>query len=555
MSIMVDNTNTGSNTSTTPNTKRRKRRKSNKSSQYNFSAPSAGKLPTQNFTNPAVAGSAAQQSNNSDFVNFLNGISNFAEMTRDDLIEQMYTTEPEIATAVDSFALMVRNSFQFFDIVNYNEIDDIPDTLDIDGNTLDFTKGTNLAKEMIDVANALAKEQDIKSIYEQYAAILKLHGTAFVLINENGSLTILPNDHVTIIDKPERIQGLYAGNTEYEDIITEANYLVLDENLGTQKLYPRDRFMIIRFHDTPVYIEDKKGRITYGIYGVSPMRRAIIPVWYRRILMSNDALWRYKAMPRMDFSISAESFNTGNFTGTPEVRLQKAQSAASAAIEATKASMEDMVPDQATIHLDTTKVGVVEPSTATHLDTNGCIEQMTDSIFTAIGLPRSIIQGMSSSNYAGELVIYSHANSKVTQVAEKISRAVLLAMKRKLTLMNAAYPVDLLDIKTSYDLSANDLENFKQAQIMKALGCFTDDEIRAKVKAKPLTDEQKEELEEKQEKLAELKQPKINNGGEQGLTSTGDINYKTTPHSAQKQPTDSGQAIINKALKSDDDED
>ena len=552
---MVDNASTGSNTSTTPNTKRRKRRKSNKSSQYNFSAPSAGKLPTQNFTNPAVAGSAAQQSNNSDFVNFLNGISNFAEMTRDDLIEQMYTTEPEIATAVDSFALMVRNSFQFFDIVNYNEIDDIPDTLDIDGNTLDFTKGTNLAKEMIDVANALAKEQDIKSIYEQYAAILKLHGTAFVLINENGSLTILPNDHVTIIDKPERIQGLYVGNTEYEDIITEANYLVLDENLGTQKLYPRDRFMIIRFHDTPVYIEDKKGRITYGIYGVSPMRRAIIPVWYRRILMSNDALWRYKAMPRADFSLDAQSFNTGNYTGTPEVRLQKAQAAASAAIEATKAALEDMVPDQAMVHLNTTSVGMVEPSNATHLDTNGCIEQMTDSIFTAIGLPRSIIQGMSSSNYAGELVIYSHANSKVTQVAEKISRAVLLAMKRKLTLMNAAYPVDLLDIKTSYDLSANDLENFKQAQIMKALGCFTDDEIRAKVKAKPLTDEQKEELEEKQEKLAELKQPKINNGGELGATSTGDVKYPTSSHSANKQPTDSGQAVINKALKNEKDED
>ena len=70
---MVDNTNTGSNTSTSANSKRRKRRKSGKSSQYNFSAPSAGKLPTQNFTNPAVAGSAAQQSNNSDFVNFLNG--------------------------------------------------------------------------------------------------------------------------------------------------------------------------------------------------------------------------------------------------------------------------------------------------------------------------------------------------------------------------------------------------------------------------------------------------------------------------------------------------
>ena len=119
---MVDSINAGSSTSTSSNTKRKRRRKGGKSSQYNFSAPSAGKLPTQYFTNPAVAGSAAQQSNNSDFVNFLNGISNFAEMTRDDLIEQMYTTEPEIATAVDSFDLMVRNSFQFFDIVNYNQL-------------------------------------------------------------------------------------------------------------------------------------------------------------------------------------------------------------------------------------------------------------------------------------------------------------------------------------------------------------------------------------------------------------------------------------------------
>ena len=544
---MVDNASTGSNTSTTPNTKRRKRRKSNKSSQYNFSAPSAGKLPTQNFTNPAVAGSAAQQSNNSDFVNFLNGISNFAEMTRDDLIEQMYTTEPEIATAVDSFALMVRNSFQFFDIVNYNEIDDIPDTLDIDGNTLDFTKGTNLAKEMIDVANALAKEQDIKSIYEQYAAILKLHGTAFVLINENGSLTILPNDHVTIIDKPERIQGLYAGNTEYEDIITEANYLVLDENLGTQKLYPRDRFMIIRFHDTPVYIEDKKGRITYGIYGVSPMRRAIIPVWYRRILMSNDALWRYKAMPRMDFAIDGNSFNTANFTGTPEVRLQKAQSAASNAIEATKAALEDMVPDQAMVHLTTTQVGVVEPSTATHLDTNGCIDQMTNSIFTAIGLPRSIIEGVSSSNYAGELVIYSHANDKIVQVAEKISKAILLAMKRKLILMNPQYPVDILDVKINYDMSSSSgLELAKQAQLMYSLGCFTQDEIRQKMGYKPLTKDQQKDLLDAEIKKAEVS---INNGGQLGAQSDGTTKYPTTPKSAEQQPTDSAQAKINKALK------
>lgn len=552
---MVDKIVTGTNTSVNPNTKKRKPRK-RKPSSYKFSAPTSGKLPTQSYTRPAVAGTAAHQTNNSEFVNWLNGISNFSTMTRDDLVEHLYTTEPEIASAVDSFALMVRNSFQFFDIVNYNEIDNLPDKLEIDDATLDFTKGHELEKKMVDVANAIGREQDIKSLYEQYAAILKLHGTAFILINDNGSLTILPNDRVTIIDKQDRIQGLGYGNTEYEDIITEANFLVLDENFNTQKIFPKNKFMIIRFHDTPVYIEDKKGRVTYGIYGVSPLRRAIIPVWYRRILMSNDALWRYKAMPRMDFALEGDSFNTANFTGTPEVRLQKAQHAAGNAIEATKSALEDMAPDQALVHLDTTKVGIIEPSTATHLDTNGCIEQMNNAIFTAIGLPRSIIEGMSSSNYAGELVIYSHANNKVVQIADKISKVILTAMKRKLLIKNPAYPIDLLDIKINYDMSSSSgLELAKQAQLMHALDAFTEDEIREKMGYKPLTKEQKAEIEKRKESNESIDndndngETPINNGGQLGAQENGTVNYPTTSHSAMSQPTDNPTSKINKALE------
>ena len=331
-------------------------------STHHFSAPVGNKLPTQYFTNPAVAGSAAQKTNTCDFVNFLDGISNFHTMTRDDLVEHLYTTEPEIATATDSFALMVRNAFQFFTIVNYNEIDHVPDKIEIDGNVFDFTKGKALAKEMVDVANAISKEQDIKSLYEQYAAILKLHGTLFILINDNGSLTQLPNDHVTIIDHMDRIQGAGSyGNTEYADLITEANYLVLDENLDTQKVYPRGKFMIIKYHDTPIYIEDRYGRITYGIYGVSPLRRAIIPTWYRRILMSADATWRYRAFPKPHHKIDAASFNTSNFTGTPRSKLEQAQAAAQAAISAHAAAMSEVAPDQPIVTLSTTDVKMVEP--------------------------------------------------------------------------------------------------------------------------------------------------------------------------------------------------
>jgi len=516
-------------------------------STHHFSALVGNKLPTQYFTNPAVAGSAAQKTNTCDFVNFLDGISNFHTMTRDDLVEHLYTTEPEIATATDSFALMVRNAFQFFTIVNYNEIDHVPDKIEIDGNVFDFTKGKALAKEMVDVANAISKEQDIKSLYEQYAAILKLHGTLFILINDNGSLTQLPNDHVTIIDHMDRIQGAGSyGNTEYADLITEANYLVLDENLDTQKVYPRGKFMIIKYHDTPIYIEDRYGRITYGIYGVSPLRRAIIPTWYRRILMSADATWRYRAFPKPHHKIDAASFNTSNFTGTPRSKLEQAQAAAQAAINAHAAAMSEVAPDQPIVTLSTTDVKMVEPSSATHLDVNGAIEQTTNSIFSAIGMPRSIVQGLSSSNYAGELVIYSHANDKINQIAEKISRAILLAMKRKLLVMNKEYPVDLLDVSISYDMSSNPLENAKIAQLMVSMGRFTDDEIRDMMKYKPLTDEQKEELEKRREVENESKLP--NNGGQLGATSNGKIIYPTTPESSNQQPTDGAQSKINDAL-------
>ena len=158
-------------------------------------------------------------------------------------------------------------------------------------------------------------------------------------------------------------------------------------------------------------------------------------------------------------------------------------------------------------------------------------------------MPRSIIQGLSSSNYAGELIIYAHANDKIAQVADKISRAILVAMRRKVSRMNSGYPIDLLDVSISFDMSSNPLEDAKIAQLMDSVGCFTDDEIRARMKYKPLTNEQKTEIEKRK-----ITSVKVNNGGESGATSTGAVKYPSTPQSANQQPTDGAQSKINDAL-------
>jgi hypothetical protein len=533
--------------------------KSKRRQRYKFSAASnrtPNKLPTQSFTRPCVSGVAVHQANSSNFVNFLNGISDFANEPKDDLLEHMYTMEPEIASAVDSFALMVRESFKYFDVINDTELDNLPDKLEIDDQTFDFSKANNkLLREMVDVANKLSKELDIKNLYEIYASVLFMHGNLFLKINKNLSLTVLPNDRVTVLDTLNRLQDSASGNT-IDDLMMQANFLVVDENLDTQKIYNKGEFIIIRFRDTPLYVEDSKGRVTYGIYGVSPLRRTIIPVWYKRIIMANDALWRYRNVPRLHVQLAAESFNSLNFQGNPELRRQKAEGAATSALSQQAAVMEEQGPDQAFITLDTTKISTVDANSGGYMQANELLNQVNESIFSAVNMPVSIIKGVSSSNYASELVIYAHASIKVAQIADKISRVILKIMKERLRLINPSYPVEFLECNISADISANPLDNLKKAQFKYAMsGCYTETEIRRTTGDKPLTEEQKNSSElikkfEAEVKNLNTKQTTFADYNTPGGNSNGQTSYPTTSHSADKQPTDTAQAVINKGANS-----
>ena len=146
---------------------------------------------------------------------------------------------------------------------------------------------------------------------------------------------------------------------------------------------------------------------------------------------------------------------------------------------------------------------------------------------------------------------------KIIQIAEKISRAITQAMKRKLLLMNPEYPVDLLTIKINYNMAINELEEAKIAQLMDTMeDKFTDTEVRARMNYQPLTKEQEKEIEERRKRKLkeqmELKEksstPKVNNGGHTGPNANGTVSYPTTSRSAAQQPTDSAQTKINKAL-------
>jgi len=502
----------------------------------------------------------SNQSNVASFVSYVNGITEFSTDSRDEILENLYIYEPTIASAADSFGVMVRDSVKYF---SHREVKK-PKTIIEKFKDKLFSSSMNKIEEMIDVANEIGYDLNVPDLVETLATLVFVKGTVFIRKNKNKSLTILPNPNITIVDNLDRINNTYP-NMGSKSYIMEANYLIIDEGLQTQEILNKDEFVILKFRDTPLFIEDGKTRISYGIYSISPLRRALIPIWYKRIAMVNDALWRSKVVPREHHKLSAESFSTQHYTGrTQATAMAASQSAASAALSAYKDTFVSQAPDQAYITLDTVDIEMIEPKSTSYMRPNELIDQMNQEIYSAINMPQSVVRGTSGSNYASELIISSYTTTKIKQMAHKISRIIIDIMKERLLEVDSKYPVDQLDVKIAYTLANNRLENAKISQVLASMGiCYTNelremndmDDLEDKFnvlidtgsKINPATDEMKEEMMENDEMElpGDNREPSLNSGG-QKLSSNGKVNYPTTAHSASTQPSDSGDALYNK---------
>jgi len=497
-----------------------------------------------NIVTPAAGGVAENQSNSSEFVKYLIGNSNFHEMGREELLENIYIIDPEVASAVDSFSVMCREAFRYFKVIDDVETDNLPANINSIDNTnpLDelasYSIKNPLIQEMIDTANWIARTSHVEDLIEQFSAILFIHGNLYIRDNDDNTMTVLPNDRVTIVDDKSKAGQSQIGENVFENMITDANWLILDEDKSSMDIYNSTKFRVVRFREVPINVRDCKGRLTYGIYSLSPLRRTVIPIWYKRLIMANDALWRAKNVPREHHQISAEPFNTGLFTGSNEVRMRKAQAMAENFIEQYKQEVSSKSPDQAYITLDTIKIDNIEPSSAGYMEANQLLNQMDDAIYSAVNLPRSVVKGVSSSNYASELVISKYTSTKVVQITKKIGNLILETIKGKLLQINPRYPVQYLDTHVIYDLGTSYKDKVQIVQILGTMGLCTRDELRNMIELKPLT---KEQLAEGTVNTSQ----KADTSNQSNMTK-----YPTTPESASQQPTNSAQAIVNKVTQS-----
>lgn len=502
----------------------------------------------QRFTS-VEGGQTAANTNVKAFANWLINQSNFSTYQEEALYEHFYKYESEVAGSIERMASMVRDSYKGFVLKNPTRYDNLPDFKldDVEVNSSMFD--VKLSKEMLDVANHISDVIKINDLHETYAEILQLHG--MLLLEVSGlSHVIIPNARATIIDTMDRSTGTVTDMKK--QVITEANIIMVDER---QSLTERKitNFIIKKYKDTPLSMKDKFGRDTYGIYAVSPLQRALIPIWQKRLIIINDLIWRNKNVPREHHTISTEAFNPLTYTGTPMDIKQAMDSDVSNTLLRYKSTVEDQPADMTYITTDAVEIKSIEHSGTSYMSPNELLAQISSQVWSALNVPKSIVEGSSQSTYASELLISSYTSMRVKQMAEKIGEVIMENMKLRLLAINPRYPVDLLKIKYEFVLDNNKLESMKTAAVAASLNAYTRSEIREMGNsAPPITDEQlKDDI-------------IINTGGdmngkdEMGMpissksssnkVSTGS-STPITGHSANQQPTAAGSSVIDNVLQ------
>lgn len=404
---------------------------------------------------------AAQKKITSNLVGQMVDLSSFQNMTDNEVYAQLLTWEPEIGGAIDRISTLVAQSVHGAK-VNYGDETDEKE------------------KKMLELANEIMVNVNMPNQFEALTEMLMTYGNAYLAINPDKSLTIMPPEYITFVADESEIN-----NVNNSFIHTEANYMVLNErglNVFDRKVYPKDEFIHIRYKDTPVICNDQLGRRTFGIYAISPLHRTVLSVWWKRQITILDVLARSRSIPREHHSIKADVYSLDKYDGTSWTAKRLAAKADAESFMSTYVStIAEQAPDQGYVTLDTVDIKQVGGEMSDHMDVNALIGQIEEHIWTALNVPPSTVNGKGAGSYASELVISNYVSSKVVQIANKIKPSMLYILRERIKKIDPSLPVEKLDIDISLSLAASEMESHRQLALMSATGLFTETELRNSV--------------------------------------------------------------------------
>lgn len=448
----------------------------------------------------------------SNLIDYLVKLSSFQDMVEDEIYEQLFIWEPEIGGAVDRIGTLVGQSYQGVYLKDVDEVED------------------DAEKRTLELAKKVADTIDVRSQMEALSRLLMVYGNIFIHwpTADRSSYTILPNRYMTAVPSKDLI------SSSTISLITSSEYYIFKEGTSDQQIYPKSSITHIKYDDTPIFVKDTYGRTTYGVYSLSPIHRTVIPVWWKRQTMITDIMWRVRNVPREHHKIKSEMFSLDKYEGTWAQRRAAAKADASAMINEYVNMLENQMPDQGYVSLDSIDITPVDSKTSGYMRTNELMEQLDAKIWTALNVPASIVNGTAAGSYASELAVSNYVTAKVVQMAHKVKGVMLECIRSRVRMVDPTLPIDKIDLKIELVMSTSRLEIVREASIMATLGIFTDAELRGHLGWEPLTEDQKT-------RLVQIGRAKTSNDVARDVNRMNGIQYPTTAHSDAQTKRDPSQ--------------
>lgn len=466
----------------------------------------------------------------------------YEDKTAEEIYEQMYRDEPEVGGGIDRISTLVCQSYKGFCMSNEPTLEDLAN---IDEYLSDnpHEESTPEEQKVLKMATIIAKHIVIKDIIECYSELLLGFGNIFIQHDANYVDTILPNSNITLVDEDSQI-NTSTSETGFKAFIKRGTILIIDEGETNQEVI-KD-FTHIKYKTTPVHVKDNKGRDTYGVYSISPLQRAVLSVWRKRIIEAIDVMWRWKAVPREHHQLDSAAINISHFSGeTIEDKFQKAQAYANAQLKNYADAYGDRNPDQAYISYKDVDIKAINSNHA-QLGSEDSLNSCKDQIWTSLNVPKSIVSGEGATSYAAELIISNYVSNKVIQLSDKVKEPILANIRKRILAIDPNLPAARLDINFELVMASSKIELFHQFAIMVDSGLFTETELRELVEYLPLTSDQRGQLFTKDKATTDAETPMGSKPAADALKIDNQKlpEYPETPQSNDQHTRDAGEEII-----------
>jgi hypothetical protein len=412
---------------------------------------------SRGYSNTATSNIQSARSVQYELVKDVVEKSDFYNMPTFESYENIYYQDAEVGGSIDRMSTLAGQCFKGFKLKNKERAGKLGDSMIADAQF---------------IADNIKFERIVESCTEQ----LMINGNYIVEIIDE-SFRPLPMRYMTIVEENGDV-----GDTGSDKVLMITGLYVYKEDgeEGERKVLKPEDVVHIKYKDTPIFFTDNLGRETYGLYSISPLARAIHPVWWKRQTMIIDILWRWMNVPREHHKIDSTMFELGRYSGSPSEKNASANRDAQTFTTAYIETMKHQAPDQKYVTLDNVDIDMVESSNS-YMRTNDLMNQLNNEIYTALNVSSSIVNGTNTGSYASELIISNYVSAKAIELAEKASAVPMRIVKDRLLSINSNYPVDELDAVFELVMATSKLEMFRIAAIMATLNSFTQNEIRESV--------------------------------------------------------------------------